>query len=126
MAGETLLDVFETQVGRSRARMAFRHKLGGSWRASTWGEWEAASREVAAGLCELGVAPGDRVAILSGTRLAWVEADLGILMAGAVTVPVHPSLLGDVIGLILRDSGSKVVIAEDPLQVEKLLPLEAS
>jgi long-chain acyl-CoA synthetase len=69
---------------------------------------------------ECGIAAGDRVAILSQTRVAWVEADLGIVLAGAVTVPIYPTLLPDMVGEILRDSGARAVIVEDPVQLAKL------
>src|SRR6476620_6264617 len=52
-------------------------------------ELRHAVREIAGGLAALGVAPGDRVAILSSTRPEWVLADFGALAAGAVVVPVY-------------------------------------
>jgi len=112
--------MFAEQVARSPDRVALRHKLGGVWRSRTWREWDVRAREVASALCALGIAPGDRVAICAETRMTWVEADLGIMMAGCVTVPIYPSLRADAVLHVLEDSGARLVIAEDPLQVEKL------
>jgi len=42
------------------------------------------------GLVALGVEPGDRVGLVARSRVEWVEADLGILRAGGVTVPAYP------------------------------------
>ncbi len=74
---------------------------------------------------ELSVEVGDRVAILASTSVRWVEADLGILLAGGATVPIYPSLRPDTVGEILRDSGARVLIAQDPVQLAKVLDAAA-
>lgn len=122
---ETLLSIFAEQVERSPRRTALRYRSGGIWRGRTWREWHDNARALASALCAYGVEPGDRVAILSLTRIRWVEADLGILHAGAATVPIYPTLLPDMVGAILRDSGARVLIAEDPVQLAKLVRPEA-
>ena len=86
----------------------------------TWAQTDTHARQIAAGLVALGVDAEDRVAIASSTRLEWVLADLGNMLAGAATTTVYPtSQLADVVH-ILTDSGSRVVFAEDTDQVEKL------
>ncbi len=77
-------------------------------------------REVAAGLVALGVQPGERVALLSRTRLAWTIADHAILAAGAVTVPLYDSAARDQIAHVLTDSEATVAIVEHPEQRELL------
>src|SRR5262249_12665001 len=69
----------------------------------------------------LGVESGDRVAILSNTRAEWVEADVGILYAGAVTVPIYQSNTPKECEYILVDSQSRVVFVEDAAQLAKLV-----
>ena len=125
-AWRSAVDVFTGRVARSGSRVALKYKQAGSWRPMTWTEWDTASREIAGGLIELGVATGDRVAILAGTRLEWMLCDVGILRAGAVVVPIYPSSLPDQVEYILRDSGCGIVIAEDPHQLEKLLEVKGS
>lgn len=117
---ETLISIFAEQVERSPRRTALRYRSGGIWRRRTWREWQESAHALASALVSYGVAPGDRVAILSHTRIRWVEADLGILHTGAATVPVYPTLLPDMIGEILRDSGARVLIVEDPVQLAKI------
>ncbi len=73
-------------------------------------------RAIAAGLVARGVEPGDRVALLSRTSLAWVEADHGILAAAAVTVPIYDSSSASQIERIVTDSGAVLVIVETPEQ----------
>jgi long-chain acyl-CoA synthetase len=120
-AGQTVLDVFAARVEASGERTALRSKVAGRWQPTTWLEWDRASREVAGGLVGLGVEVGDRVVILANTREDWVLSDVGILMAGAVTVPIYPSNLPEPCEYIINDCGACVVIVEDPHQLEKLL-----
>src|SRR5688572_31710810 len=105
--------MFEARVSRSGHQPALRHKQRGAWRTLTWNDWAAQARGLAAGLVRLGVARGDRVAIICRTRLEWVIADVAIAMAGAVSVPIYPNLTRDHVAHILRDSGSVVAIVED-------------
>ena len=68
----------------------------------------------------LGVAPEERVAIASNTRVDWILADLGILCAGAATTTVYPSTNVEETAFILADSDSRVLIAEDLEQLAKV------
>jgi long-chain acyl-CoA synthetase len=75
-------------------------------------------RAVAAGLVGLGVAPGDRVMLLSRTRREWVLLDHAILAAGAVTVPVYDTASASQIAAILANSGARVALVETAEQRE--------
>jgi long-chain acyl-CoA synthetase len=86
----------------------------------TWSQVADRAKAIAAGLRGLGVRPEDRVAILSSTRIEWVLADLGIMCAGAATTTVYPTTEPDDAVYIIRDSGSKVLIAEDAAQAAKV------
>src|SRR5687768_9830026 len=99
------VDIFNARAVASAGRIALRHKEGDEWKATTWSQWASAAREIAGGLIELGVAPGDRVAILAATRREWVMCDVGVLTAGAVVVPIYASNLPDQCEYILQDAG---------------------
>ena len=120
-SARTAIDIFRTRVTRTPGLIATRYKEGGTWLTLSWSDWNRISREVAGGLRALGVATGDRVCLLSSSRHEWGEADVGILMAGAATVPIYQSNLAAECAYIIVDSGAKVVLAEDPAQLEKLL-----
>ncbi len=79
-------------------------------------------RAVAKGLVACGVEPGERVVLMSHTRLEWMVADLAIISAGAVTVPVYETSSADQVGWILEDSGAVVAIVES----EELRALHAT
>ena len=86
----------------------------------TWHQVGERSRALAAGLHGLGVGAEDRVAILANTRIEWVLADLAIMCAGGATTTVYPTTEPEDATYIIADSGSKVVIAENPVQAGKL------
>jgi long-chain acyl-CoA synthetase len=86
----------------------------------TWAESRDRAVAIAAGLRGLGIGHEDRVAIVANTRLEWVLADLGIMCAGGATTTVYPTTEAADAAFIVRDSGSKVVIAEDTTQIAKL------
>jgi long-chain acyl-CoA synthetase len=85
---------------------AAKFKTAGGWQVLDWAEVAQRVARVAEGLIKLGVQPGDRVAIFAPTRVEWVIADLGILSAGAICVPIYSSFTADELGYILRDSGA--------------------
>ena len=121
----TAVEVWRNRVSADRDRVAFRFKEGGAWKTMTWGQADEAAREIAAGLAGMGVGRADTVCLLSQTRLEWVLCDVGILLAGAATVPIYASNTGEQCAFIARDAGAKVIIAEDAAQLEKVLPLAA-
>jgi long-chain acyl-CoA synthetase len=77
-------------------------------------------RDLSLGLGTLGVSTGDRVAIVAESRPEWVMIDLAILAAGAVTVPIYPTLSAAQVRYILQDAGARLAIASTRLQLEKL------
>ena len=79
-----------------------------------------AAREIGLGLMALGLSRGDRVAILSTTRLEWCLADIGSTLGGFVTVPIYPSNLPDQVEYILAHSRARAVFVEDEPQYNKV------
>ncbi len=86
----------------------------------TWDQTRQRTDAWAAGLVALGVGLEDRVAIASSTRVEWAVADLAIVTAGAATTTIYPTMLDGDVAFIVADSGSRVVIAEDDTQIDKL------
>ena len=73
--------------------------------------WERVE-QLANGLIAAGIQPGDRVALMSATRVEWVEIDLAINMVGAATVPIYETSSADQIGWILADSEAALLFVE--------------
>lgn len=87
----------------------------------SYGDLRAQSEAFAAGLSELGVRPGDRVATLAGKSVEYLVALVAIWRIGAVHVPLFTAFAPPAIKLRLDGSGARVVIC-DSAQLEKLSP----
>jgi long-chain acyl-CoA synthetase len=120
MPARHAIDLFNQRIAASGRKVAFRHKQDGTWRTLTWNEVDRAAREIAGGLRSLGLGLGDRVALLANTRWEWIAADVGILLAGGVTVPIYQSSMPDQVDYIVEDSGARLVVVEDQAQHAKV------
>ncbi|MDI6099487.1 long-chain fatty acid--CoA ligase [Actinoplanes sp. NEAU-A12] len=78
----------------------------------TWARTQQAAHEIAAGLLALGLRREDRVAIMSGTRIEWIHADLGIMCAGGATTTIYPTSSPEDVAHVLADSGSRIAVVE--------------
>ena len=121
MAERTLCDVFYRSVDTFKKPAHLRAKRGGEWRDTSSAEFKAAVEELSMGLRSLGVAKGDRVAILSENRPEWAFADLGALTAGAIDVPIYATLLPPQVLYILNDSDASVCFVSSHAQARKVL-----
>src|SRR5882724_3916461 len=118
---QTLNQLFFSAVDRfSTKRAAFRHKAAGAWHDLTHQHFAQRVRHTAMGLWELGIRPGDRVAILSGNRPEWAIADFGCLTARCPDVAIYPTLPARQVAYILRDCGAVAVFVADPEQYAKV------
>ncbi len=116
----SMAEMFHHRVRSTPDTDAYGWREDGTWKWMTWAEAARRVRRIACGLRALGVQNEQRVAILSGTRLEWVLADLGILTASAATTTVYPSNTPEECAYILNDSGTVVVFCDTIKQVEKL------
>jgi long-chain acyl-CoA synthetase len=120
MKERTLNRMFLNRIeeGGNSVRYLVPHE--GRWDPMTYREVGSAVREMANGLMALGLSRGDKVAILSGTRVEWCLADIAAILGGFVTVPIYPSSLPDQAGYILGHSEARVVFVEDGMQWNKV------
>jgi long-chain acyl-CoA synthetase len=102
-------------------RPAVRHKTEEGWRDVSFGEVGEIVSEIGRGLIDLGIEPGDRVALLCNTRPEWTYADFAISSAGAVVVPIYPTNSPEECEWVAGNSGSRAVVCEDASQVAKIV-----
>lgn len=88
MSERTLPGLFEASVRAYPANVLIWEKKGERYEPTTYAEMRDLVHEFAAGLLDLGLAKGDRAALISEGRRDWVVAELAILGVGAVDVPV--------------------------------------
>ncbi|MFJ4779881.1 AMP-dependent synthetase/ligase [Streptomyces sp. NPDC088762] len=97
----------------------------GTWQTRTYGELGAEVRAVGRALLGLGVAAGERVAVLAETRPQWTYTHFGVLAAGAVLVPVYPSAGEEELAWVLADSEAVVAVCDDGAQAARVEALRA-
>src|SRR6202046_4162096 len=119
MSLATLNDVFFAAAERNLDR-AMLNRQQGKWLPISSSDFGRNVARTAHALQEWGIHKGDRVAILSENRPEWSIADFGILLLGAVTVPVYATLTPEQTGYTLRDSGSTVVFLSTEQQLRKV------
>jgi len=123
MKTDTLCNRLAAAVRERPDETAYLHKVEGAFRPVTWRENFARVETIARALMALGVKKGDRVAILSQTRIEWVQLDLAIVCCGAATVGIYPSSLAEDCAFVVDHCDAEVVIVEDDEQLAKLLSL---
>ncbi|MGN5633331.1 AMP-dependent synthetase/ligase [Streptomyces sp. AC154] len=89
------------------------------WKSLSWAQAAERVYAIAAGLISLGILPEERVALAASTRVEWILVDLGVMCAGAATTTIYPSTNTEESAFILSDSQSRVLIAEDAVQLAK-------
>jgi long-chain acyl-CoA synthetase len=77
-------------------------------------------RHVALGLQELGLQPGDRVAILSENRPEWAIADYACLASALTDVSLYPNLPAEQIPYLINDSGASAIFCSTAIQSAKI------
>ncbi len=84
-------------------------------RAMTFRDWNARACRLANAFLGLGLAKGDRVAVLAYNRVEWAEIFAATAKAGLIAVPVNFRLVGREISYLIEDAGAAAVIVEDDL-----------
>src|SRR4051812_41164579 len=101
MAYRNLAEMFFQRAADRADHPRYRVKREGQWQEVSWESMATIVREIASGMLELGIAPGQKIAILANTRPEWVEADVAIYACGGISVPIYQSNLPHECGYIL-------------------------
>ncbi len=116
----SMVHLFRDVCRKRAGQVAYLHKQDGAWKSVIWTQQEIVVRRLAKALMAIGVEKGDRVGILSQTRLEWVQADFGVILAGAATLGVYPQSLGPEVQFLLAHCGVKVLFVENAEQLQKV------
>ena len=123
-APATLNELFYGAIDRFIDRpVAMRSKHGGKWQDLSYRELHERVEAASMGLRELGLRPGDRVAILSENRPEWAIIDYACLTARCSDVPVYPTLPAGQIAYILEDAGARAICVSTREQLDKILEI---
>ncbi|HEV2855037.1 MAG TPA: long-chain fatty acid--CoA ligase [Thermoanaerobaculia bacterium] len=99
----------------------FLSKVGGTFQPMSTAELVDRVRRLSKALLELGLQPGDRVALMSENGPHWPTVDFATLCSRGVVVPIYPTLLPDQASYIANNCGAKIVFAETAAHLEGFL-----
>ncbi len=116
----SLTECFLNAVDRHANPRACLYKAGDAWEAISSAELLRRVAGLSKALAELGVKPGDRVALFSPNRPEWHVADFAVAGLGAVTVPIYFRESQDRMAYILNDAGVSVVVVAGEEQAQSL------
>ncbi|GHE62185.1 long-chain acyl-CoA synthetase [Streptomyces longispororuber] len=105
-------DIPFTNAAEAPDAVVLRRKVAGRWRPVTAAAFAREVTAAAKGLIAAGLAPGDRVALMSRTRYEWAVLDFAVWAAGGRTVPVYATSSAAQVEWIVRDSGAGLLFAE--------------
>jgi long-chain acyl-CoA synthetase len=97
----------------------------GEWRAINWRTLGEAIDGCARALVRAGHEPAEMVGIYARNMPEWTQADLGILAARGVSVPIYPTSAPDQVRYILRDAGIRLLFVGEQPQFDFALELLA-
>jgi long-chain acyl-CoA synthetase len=107
---DSIASGFQAQVKKYGDRVMLMSKVDGVYKPISWNQVAADVRLLSMGLNSLGLQAKDRVALMMTTQPNWAVSDLAILSAGAVNVPIYPTLKGAQIAHIINDSEAEILI----------------
>jgi len=107
---------------REPEAIAYRAKHLGLYRERSWREYATLVARSARGLAALGLAPGERIAIMGDACEEWILCDLGAQAVGAITYGIYPTASAAEVEYQMRDGGAAIFVAENQEYVDKILP----
>ena len=129
IAGRTLCDELRQVVETSGDAWAYSEEAvtgagaGDGWQSLTWSQVRQRVLEVAAGFAALGLAPGERVALMLPNRSVHVLADLGAVHAGGLGVTLYATLAPEQIGYVAADCDARVAVLDGAAELARWRPV---
>jgi len=125
IAGRTLCDELRHVAETSGDADAYSDEAGtgDGWRSVTWSQVRQRVLEVAAGFAALGLAPGERVALMLPNRSEHVLADLGAVHAGGLGVTLYATLAPEQIAYVAADCDARIAVLDGPAELARWQPV---
>ncbi len=125
MEFKTIAEMFLNTTKNYPDKELFTEKVDGQWVGDKGKDVYEMVKNASYGLAAIGIQPKDNVAILSTNCRRWAYSDYATATRGATSVTVYPTLIASQIQYIINHSDSKLVFAQDKLQMDKLLEIKA-
>lgn len=120
MNEKSLYQLFKQACAEAPDKTAYRYKKDGTWHNLTWREQERVCEKISRSFIKFGIEKGDKISVLSQTRLEWVQCDIAAVSIGVVCVGIYPTLLADDCAYLLNHSDSVLLVVENKEQLEKV------
>jgi long-chain acyl-CoA synthetase len=120
-SARTIGEMFLLRCARSASMPALFHKPGATWQPIAWSEFQERAARVARGLRGLGLARGDRIAVLGPTQPDWAVYDFGGHLAGLVPFGIYPKQSVEQVRYLLEHSEARAVFVDEKAEVETVL-----
>ncbi|SDZ96059.1 AMP-binding protein [Microbulbifer marinus] len=108
VAGKQPLELLYQREREQAGEVYLRQMVQREWREYTWGDVMDRVRRIASFLRER-FEPGDRIAIHAKNCADWIIVDIGIMLAGMVSVPLYPGQSASSMEYVLEHSDSKLL-----------------
>ncbi|MGH8765390.1 MAG: AMP-binding protein, partial [Burkholderiales bacterium] len=123
MPARSAPELLAMRATREPDGLAYRAKKLGLYRERCWRDYASDVATAAHGLRALGLAGGERIAIMGDACEEWLLADLGAQALGAIVYGIYPTASTAELEYQMLDGGACIFIAEDQEQVDRLLPV---
>lgn len=115
-----LFDVLYYQQEHYPQKDALVAKINGEWIPTSTEEYVEKTNLVSKGLLQMGIEPGDKIAMISNNRPEWNIMDMGMAQIGAINVPVYPTISEEDYRFIFNDAEVKLCFVSDEELLEKV------
>jgi long-chain acyl-CoA synthetase len=126
VAGDrTVCDLLDRTAAAEGDDPAYSNEDGDGWQTLTWAQVRQQVRELAAGFAALGLAPGERVALMLPNRTEHVLADLGAVHAGGLGVTIYATLAPEQIAFVAGDCDARIAVVDGAGELARWQPVLA-
>lgn len=125
-SSDTIASLLTIAAEKHAGNIAIKHYEAEAWREVTYAELGQIVKAIAKGMIAAGIAHGEKVAILSGTRAEWTYTDFGALCAGAVVAPIYQTNSPEECEYVLNHSEAKLLVLENGEQLAKIAKIRAN
>src|SRR5262252_6935313 len=125
VGSRTLCDLFDHTAAEAGDAPAFSNEAGDGWQTLTWAQTHRQVRELAAGFIALGLAPGERVALMLPNRTEHVLADLAAVHAGGLGVTIYATLAPEQIAFVAGDCDARIAVVDGAGELARWQPVLA-
>jgi len=123
ISGVTVRDLLERTAVDSAGAPAYSDEAGDGWRTLTWSEAHQRVLQLAAGFAALGLAPGERVALMLPNRSEHVLADLGAVFAGGLGVTFYATMAPEQIAFVAGDCDARIAVLNGAGELARWQPV---